>query len=91
MRRKQLTPPDLARCQAEKPRSFMTLGGDLHERDRCSEAPTVIVTERKPGADGQRGSMSLCDACLAVAKKQLGATSFTVRRVKPRTRARRKA
>jgi len=39
---------------------------------RCRQIPTVVATERKPGDDGQCGSMSLCDECKAVAKKQLG-------------------
>jgi hypothetical protein len=75
---KPLTPPDLRRCQADKPNghSFMTLGG-TPRRVRCDEAPTVIVTEVAPDADGRRGSMSLCHHCWAVALKQLGAYSIT--------------
>jgi hypothetical protein len=30
---------------------------------RCNVPPVVIVTEAKPGKDGQRGSMSLCADC----------------------------
>lgn len=73
-----LTPPDLKRCQAEKPNghSFMTLGG-VPGRVRCEDKPTVIVTEVVPGPDGRRGSMSLCHHCWAVALKQLGADSIT--------------
>lgn len=55
----ELIPPDPLRCQAEQ-RSFMTLGPGYH---RCGNKPTVIATEVKPGADGRRGSMSLCDSC----------------------------
>jgi hypothetical protein len=70
---KPLTPPDLKRCQAEKPNghSFMTLGG-TPGRERCKEEPTVIVTEVQPGADNRHGAMSLCHPCWAVALKQLG-------------------
>lgn len=73
-----LTPPDLKRCQAEKPNghSFMTLGG-VPGRVRCEDKPTVIVTEVVPGPDGRRGSMSLCHHCWGVALKQLGAYSIT--------------
>ena len=70
---KKLIPPDRARCQAEIPNgaSFMTLGG-RPELVRCTSAPTVIVREKLPGKDGQRGSMSLCGVCLVVFKQQLG-------------------
>ena len=74
----KLVPPDKNRCQAEKPNghSFMTLGGHPG-RVRCEAAPTVIAKETKPGKDGKRGSMSLCDSCLAVMVKQCGGDSFT--------------
>ena len=42
----------------------MTLGPRTMER--CSNVPTVVATEIKPGDDGARGSMSLCDECRAV-------------------------
>ncbi len=69
----KLTPPDLKRCQAEKPNghSFMTLGGNLGGRERCDARPTVIATEIKPGKDGQIGSMSLCDDCADVLQTQM--------------------
>ena len=61
----KLIPPDLERCQAEKPNgvTFMTLGG-RKEMIRCIDKPTVIVREKKPGGDGQCGSMTLCTSCL---------------------------
>lgn len=70
--KKPLTPPDFDRCQAEKPNghSFMTLGG-RPGLERCDRKPTVLVTEKKPGADGRAGSMTLCDGCLAVFRKQM--------------------
>lgn len=63
-------PPDYDRCQAEtRPGSFMTLGP--RQWVRCPNPPTVISTELVPDPkDGQRGSMSLCDECLAVFKKR---------------------
>jgi hypothetical protein len=68
-----LTPPDLKRCQAEKPNgnTFMTLGG-RPGRVRCDQLPIYIATENKAGADGQRGSMALCNDCSAVLIEQLG-------------------
>lgn len=78
---KKLTPPDLLRCQAEKPNgeSFMTLGGGP-KLERCRREPTVIATEIKPGKDGQIGSMSLCDKCAAVLQKQMPGTT-SIRRI----------
>lgn len=68
----ELIPPDLERCQAEKPngRNFMSFGGG-HEMIRCTNKPMFIVTEKKPGKDGLKGSMSLCARCLAVFNKQM--------------------
>lgn len=67
-----LTPPDLKRCQAEKPngQNPFTFGGG-HKMVRCTEKPLFIVTEKKPGKDGEKGSMSLCAHCLAVFNKQM--------------------
>lgn len=71
-----MIPVDKKQCQAEKPNTntFMTLGGTpAHiKRVRCTAKPTVIVKETEPGADGKRGSMSLCDDCLSVFIKQMG-------------------
>jgi hypothetical protein len=79
-KKKGLTPPDLKQCQAEKPNghTFMTLGGKPG-MVRCDRKPTVILTENKPGADGQKGSMSLCDGCLAQFRKQMPRNFATVR------------
>ena len=49
----------------------MTLGGSPR-RVRCENAPSVIAIEKRPGDDGQIGSMSLCDDCKAVFIKQMG-------------------
>lgn len=64
-----LEPPDPKRCQAEHTAdtNFMTLGGPpVGSMVRCSNKPTVIVRETKPGSDGQMGAMSLCAECLTV-------------------------
>ncbi len=77
---KPLTPPDFDQCQAEKSNgvSFMTLVG-RHEMVRCDRPPTVLIVENKPGADGRKGSMTLCDGCLAVFRKQTPKDFATVK------------
>lgn len=67
-------PPDLDRCQAEKPNGEgpFTLGGG-HKMVRCENKPQFIVTEKAPGEDGLIGSMSLCAHCLTVFLKQMPA------------------
>ena len=67
----ELEPPDLEQCQCLKPNghSFMTFGGKPG-RVRCEEEPTVIVHELIPGADGLKGSMSLCGGCLEKLRSQ---------------------
>lgn len=79
---KELTPPDLSRCQAERPNgaSFMTCGG-RPGLVRCSDKPSVIATENKPGSDGQVGSMSLCQHCAEMFVKQLGETYATLAKI----------
>lgn len=81
---KPLTPPDKKRCQAEVPNghSFMTLGGSPG-RVRCSNVPTVIAKENKPGKDGRKGSMSLCDSCRVVFVETLGPSFATLTPIKP--------
>ena len=81
----ELTPPDFDRCQAEKPNgnTFMTLGG-RPGLVRCREKPLYIVTEKEPGSDGQRGSMSLCESCHDVAIDQLGDVFDTEHITNPR-------
>ena len=68
----ELTPPDLEQCQAEKPNgnTFMTVGG-MPGLERCTNKPLFIATEKKPGEDGQKGSMSLCADCLVVFLRQV--------------------
>jgi hypothetical protein len=78
-----LTPPDPKQCQAEKPNgvTFMTMGG-RHKMVRCTNEPVFIVTEKKPGEDGQKGSMSLCASCLAVFAKQAPEGYATITHIK---------
>jgi len=54
-----VVPADPSRCQAEV-RSLMTLGPG---RNRCGEPANVIVREREPDKNGERGEMSLCASC----------------------------
>jgi len=79
-----LTPPDLTRCQAEKPNdeSFMTIGGGP-KRVRCTVKPTVIATEKMPGPDGLRGSMSLCSACAVKLEEQMPGYATVVQIERP--------
>ena len=74
-----LIPADYKRCQAEKPNSvnFMTLGG-VQRLIRCENIPEFIATEKNAGADGKKGTMSLCSSCLKVANEQLGEQHFDV-------------
>ena len=73
-----LTPPDLKQCQADVPGNGpFTMGGEIGDprngyRVRCKNKPQWIATEASPGADGEVGSMSLCDRCKEEFIKQLG-------------------
>jgi len=90
-KKKKLTPPDVNQCQAEKPvdTNFMTLGGpSVGTMERCTNKPVCIVTENKPGKDGQVGSMSLCQDCLKQFNKQLGPDYATSKPMKESKRGR---
>lgn len=78
----KLIPPDRKQCQAEKPNgnTFMTLGG-VPGLERCKNKPSVIATERKPGEDGLRGSMSLCSDCFTKLIEQQGPMFATFRKL----------
>lgn len=73
LKKPKLIPPDLKRCQAEKPNgcTFMSLGG-VPRMIRCKNTPEFVAKERKPGKDGRRGSMSICRECLGVMVSQRG-------------------
>lgn len=66
----ELEPVDYRRCQARirKGSSFMTIGKPAWSR--CSSRPCVVVREREPGRDGQRGAMSLCEECFGVFREK---------------------
>lgn len=84
-KKQKLIPPDPNQCQAEVPvgTNAFTIGGpNMFVRERCKNKPTVIVKENKPGPDGQRGSMSLCDGCLKQLVKQLGSSYATAKPIK---------
>jgi hypothetical protein len=76
MSKPKLTPPDPDRCQVEwQSGSFMTLGP--RQMERCTSRPDWIATEKRPGKDGQRGSMSMCDEHRKVfEKKHPGQATF---------------
>lgn len=69
----KLTPPDRTRCQAEIGGAFMLGPGGM----RCSEAAAFIVTEKKPGKDKKRGSMSLCASCKGAFEKRRPVEDYT--------------
>lgn len=79
-----LIPADPDRCQTEitEYRPFI-MGGDVNQTRRCSNAPTWIATEKKPGKDGQRGSMSLCDDCREQLVKQFTKAGKALPEFKP--------
>ncbi len=78
-----LTPTDSKRCQADVPGNGpFTLGGEIGDpkngyRTRCKNRPTWVATEKKPGPDGLKGSMALCDLCKSMMEQQMpGDCSF---------------
>lgn len=80
----KLIPPDLKQCQAVVPNpkyAPFSIGQNAvyaNRTLRCTNLPTVVTRENKADEYGLRGRMALCDACLAVAREQLGADFFTV-------------
>ena len=75
-----MIPPDLKQCQAEVPTGGpFQLGGPSGKprngyRIRCCNKPVSLATEKKPGDDGQTGSMSLCLSCRDAMVRQTGGT-----------------
>lgn len=72
---KPLEPVDHARCQADIRSAYtpFILGGDVGGKwGRCKEKPTWYARETKPGSDGRKGAMSLCDSCKVECEKQMG-------------------
>lgn len=76
----EIIPPDLSRCQAEKPNghNFMILGGHLGGRERCTDKPAVIIVELVAGNDGKHGCMSLCSDCFKAFQKQCPDAKVTI-------------
>lgn len=75
----ELEPVDKERCQTLKPNghSFMTMGG-VPGLTRCKNSPIVIAVEAKEDSEGVRGSMSMCEECLEVARKELPSSFFDI-------------
>jgi len=75
--------PDLKQCEAEKSngRGPFSMCG-THKMIRCTAKPTVIAKEVNPGADGKRGSMSLCSECKVQFIKQLGESFAAFKAIK---------
>ena len=72
---------DLERCEAEITTQNPFGMGDSKKIERCSNKPTTVLTEKEKGEDGLKGSMSLCDSCLEVAKKELDMDMFTIEKI----------
>lgn len=65
-----MTPVDPYTCQCVVTPGYsladaMTIGRPRPPPARCTERAALVVTEKSPGSDGQRGAMSLCAACFA--------------------------
>jgi hypothetical protein len=60
-----LIPPDREQCQVyiTKAHQPFRLGFAKPRSVRCTNKPEAIITEKEPGSDGQRGSMSVCGSC----------------------------
>lgn len=68
-----LIPPDYSRCQAEMQVYLpFIMGGNVHQWVRCDTKPRWLAEEKKPGPDGQKGSMTLCDNCKKKLKLKYG-------------------
>jgi len=80
----KLIPPDPEQCQAQHKEGcwpdaqhFMVIGP--RQLVRCKNPPTVIAYEKRPGKDGRKGSMSLCNKCLVVFIEQFGGQFATIK------------
>jgi hypothetical protein len=72
---KPLEAVDHMRCQADIKSAYnpWVMGGDVGGKwGRCTEKPTWYVREVKPGKDGRKGAMALCDSCKVICEKQVG-------------------
>jgi len=75
-------PVDLLQCQVLVPNgcTFMSFGG-RPGCARCTNEPIAVLTEKKPGKGGKRGSMSVCGSCLIVACKQMDLRKYEVKAI----------
>lgn len=52
------------------------MGGSPRQVERCSNKPGYLITELKPGKDGRKGSMTLCDFCKREFVKKTGGMGY---------------
>lgn len=71
----ELTPPDFGCCQAEitDAHNPFGIGAPPPSPRRCTARPQYLLTEKEPGEDGQRGSMTLCESCLEQFRQRMPA------------------
>lgn len=61
-KRTKLEPVDRKQCQTEWTVYLpFIMGGNVHQQERCEDAPDWVATEKEKGKDGRRGAMSLCE------------------------------
>lgn len=75
--KEKLAPPDLKRCQAEKPNghTIFTLGG-VPGLVQCKNVPLFIAKEPQRADGRKQGSMSVCLECRTICEKQVPGTTF---------------
>lgn len=73
-------PPDLKQCQVLiKGGSFVTIGP--RPIDRCQNKAAYVIREVKPGPDGLRGSMSVCESCAEKFKRRTDVPKVTWKKI----------
>ena len=79
MKKEELIPVDMPRCQAERRKSNpFSLGVTPFER--CPNKPVWVATERKK-VNGVCGSMSLCEECATKMKEKMGVQFATFKAI----------
>ncbi len=58
----------------------MSMGG-VPKRVRCTNKPTMLLTETTPDEHNRVGSMTVCDECFAIFQKQTPPGAATARRL----------
>lgn len=80
----KLIPPDYSRCQAERKVYLpFIMGGNVNQWVRCDIKPRWLAEEKKPGPDGVKGSMTLCDNCKKQMKKKYGKEGLALPKITP--------